>query len=80
MLIADEVVLCRCRIGHTFYTNSYLLKGEPRPECVACQCPLTFRHILIDCIDFSHVRQKYFNKASMRELFHEVKPELILDF
>ena len=76
----DEVVLCRCRIGHTFYTNSYLLKGEPAPECIACQCPLTVRHILIDCIDFVHIRRKYFNKASMRELFHDVKPELILDF
>ena len=76
----DEVVLGRCRIGHTFYTNSYLLKAEQRPDCIGCQCPLTVRHILIDCTDFSHIRQKYFNKASMRDLFNDIKPELILDF
>ena len=76
----DEVVLGRCRIGHTFYTNSYLLKAEPRPDCIGCQCPLTVRHILIDCTDFSHIRQKYFNKASMRDLFNDIKPEIILDF
>ena len=74
----DEVVLCRIRIGHTFFTNSHLLKGEP--ECVACQCRLTVKHILIECADFVHIRQNYFTQASMRELFREVKSSLILDF
>ena len=76
----DEVVLCRCRIGHTLYTDLYLLKGEPRPECVACQCPLTVRHILIDCVDFAHIRQRYFNQRSIQDLFREVEPNLIFKF
>ena len=49
----EDVVLTRCRIGHTFLTNSYLLKRECQPECVPCQEPLTVKHILVDC-KFGH--------------------------
>ena len=73
----DEVVLCRSRIGHTFLTHSYLLKGEPIPECVPCQCPLTVRHILVECIDFDIIRSNYFNVASIHELFRDVRPSVI---
>ena len=31
----DDVVLCRARIGHDYFTNVYLLKGELRPICAA---------------------------------------------
>ena len=41
---------------------------------------MTVRHILINCTDFSNVRPNYYNKASMRDLFNDVKPEIILDF
>ena len=29
----DDVVLCRARIGHAYFTNGYLLRGELRPMC-----------------------------------------------
>ena len=45
----EEVVLARCRIGHTRYTHSFLLQGEPPPECIPCAEPLSVKHILIDC-------------------------------
>ena len=32
----DEVVLSRLRLGHSYRTHSFLLKGEPPPECVTC--------------------------------------------
>ena len=32
----DKVVLSRLRLGHIYLTHSYLLKGEPPPECVTC--------------------------------------------
>ena len=41
----DEVVLSRL-------IHSYLLKGEPPSECVACSCCLTISHILVDCIEY----------------------------
>ena len=48
----DETVLRRCRIGHTFYTHSYILKGEDRPRCVGCDEDITVKHIFIDCVNF----------------------------
>ena len=32
----EQVVLTRCRIGHSRLTHSYLLKNEERPECIQC--------------------------------------------
>ena len=37
----DEVVLSRLKLGHSYLTHSYLLKGEPPPECFTCKCRLT---------------------------------------
>ena len=37
----DDVVLCRARIGHAYFTNGYLLRGELRPMC--CNTRLTVR-------------------------------------
>ena len=76
----EETVLTRVRIGHSRLTHSYLMKGEDPPECVPCQCPLTMKHILIDCIDFHNTRIQYFNVHSMKELFDNVQPTLILSF
>jgi len=76
----EEVVLARCRIGHTHVTHSYLLKQEEQPECVFCVEPFTVKHFLIDCIDLALVRQKYFNVDSMFQLFNSVHYENILLF
>jgi hypothetical protein len=76
----EEVVLCRTRIGHTYLTHSYLLKGEARPECAGCNCPLTVRHILLDCTTYNLQRQRRFSVASMKELFSRVSSETILTF
>ena len=35
----EEVTLARLRIGHTFITHSFLLKGEDWPLCIPCQEP-----------------------------------------
>ena len=31
----EEVVLSRLRIGHTYFTHSYILRQEDPPECTA---------------------------------------------
>ena len=48
----DEVVLSRLKLGHSYLTHSYLLKGEPPPECVTCNGRLTISHILVECIEY----------------------------
>jgi len=76
----DEVVINRFRIGHTRCTHSYLLTGADQPECTTCQCPLTVKHILVDCFNFNNTRNKHFIASSMEELFRTVNVHNILDF
>ena len=52
-------------------THVYLLSGDI-PECGTCQCPLTVKHILMDCVDFSDVRNKHFVASSIKDLFENV--------
>ena len=76
----EEVVLARCRIGHTRYTHSFLFQGEEPPECIPCAEPLSVKHILIDCVDFVPMRQRYYTVTSMRDLFDRITPNDIFDF
>jgi hypothetical protein len=76
----DETVLRRCRIGHTFYTHSYILKGEDRPRCVGCDEDLTVRHILLDCVDFATHRAGFYSSPNLKHLFTQVPGHLILSF
>ena len=76
----DQSVFNRCRIGHSRLTHEFLLKGEPPPECIPCNCPLTIKHLLIECVDFNDVRQRFYQVPTLQDLFKTVKPEVILDF
>ena len=76
----DELVLHRARLGHTYITHCYLLKGEDQPECIPCQSPLTVEHILLHCIDFSLIRPKYYSVNSLNELFSTVAPIKMINF
>ena len=53
----EQVVLTRCRVGHSYVTHSYLLKGDPMPVCIQCNCCFTVKHILLDCVDFNDARK-----------------------
>ncbi|GFR90533.1 RNA-directed DNA polymerase from transposon X-element [Elysia marginata] len=48
----QETVVSRLRIGHSWITHEYLLKGEQQPYCTACECPFTVKHILVECCRF----------------------------
>ncbi len=52
----------------------------PVPECVFCACPLTIRHVLLDCADLILLHQQYFNAVSMSDLFLNVNGQTILVF
>ena len=54
----EEIVLCRLRLGHTRYTHSYLINRDPRPECDDCHCPLTVKHILVECPAYADQRRQ----------------------
>jgi len=76
----DSVLLNRLRIGHTRLTHSYLLSGDDLPECDTCQCPLTVKHILIECVDLNDVRNKQFVASSIEDVFNNVEAQKIVDF
>ena len=70
----------RIRIGHTRLTHEHLLNAETTPKCEICGCPITIKHLLMECQKFQHIRQKYFNVQDMKTLFEETSPYKILDF
>ena len=76
----EESVLARIRIGHTHLTHRFLLKGEDPPQCIACDCQLTVKHILFDCVDFIESRNRHFNVDTFKELFEKVPPDSILSY
>jgi len=51
-----------------------------QPECMTCQCPLTVKHILVECTDFNDSRTKYFVTSCLEELFRTVDVRNVLDF
>ena len=76
----DQVVLTRCRIGHSRFTHEYNVKGEPQPECIPCDCKFTMKHLLLECSDFSDIRRKYFTVNTMKDLFSVVPYQSVLNF
>ena len=76
----EEVILARCRIGHTRLTHSYLLQREEQPECVFCLEPLTVKHLLLDCVDLALVRQQHFTVGTMNQLFNNVPHDNIISY
>ena len=76
----DDVKLTRLRIGHSRFTHKHYLLNEDSPECIPSQCPLTVKHILIECIDTSDIRRQYFNCADLKTLFKSVAGDTILAF
>ena len=55
----EEVVLSRLRIGHTYFSHSYILRREDPPECTACQDIYSVRHVCFITIDVIHLRSRH---------------------
>ena len=77
-----EVVLTRLRIGHTRLTHSHLVCTEDAPRCAECNCPLTVRHVLVECPSLTPARSKYFTCGDLKELFSSgrTSPDSILSY
>ena len=76
----EEVTLARLRIGHTFITHSFLLKGEDWPMCIPCQEPFSVKHFLLDCTHFRIIRSRFYRVNILKELFDTVEPVRIFSF
>ena len=76
----EESVLKRIPICHTHLTHFFLLKGEDLPQCIACDCRLTVKHTLFDCVDFIESRNRQFSANNFKELFEKVPPDSILSY
>ena len=76
----EQVILTRCRMGHSRLTHSYLLNNEERPECIPCNSIFSLKHVLIDCVDVADVRQTFYNANSLSNLFTNVAGDTILQY
>ena len=61
----SEVSLCRLRIGHTLYTHQHLMERRDEPVCVSCQVPLTVKHFLVECCEYTDVRNRVFQRRNL---------------
>ena len=43
--------------------------GDPPPEFIGCQSPLTLKRILLNCVDFLVLRQQFYSAGNMHDLF-----------
>jgi len=50
-----------------------LLSGDDLPERGTCQCPLTVKHILVECVDLNDLRNKHFVAYSIKDVFDNDK-------
>ena len=66
----EEIVLARAHIGHSYMTHSYLLKGDPMPECIPCYCALTVKHILIEWKCIINILMYHISKLCLRMLIN----------
>ena len=76
----EQVVLTRCRIGHSKLTHSYLLNNEERLECIPCNFNGSLRHVLIVCVDVADIRQTFYNANSLSNLFTNVAGDTFCNF
>ena len=73
------IYISHIRIGHTYFSHSYILRREDPPECTACQI-YSVRHVLIDCIDIGLIRPRFYSVPDMKTLFHTVSVDRIISF
>ena len=45
-----------------------------------CGIPLTVKHILVECANFSDIREKYFTVSSLADLLNRVDNHTVIGF
>ena len=72
--------LAALRIGHSYLTHCYLLKGEPQPFCVSCNEALTINHLLTNCAEFADSRRKHYSTNTLEEVLTSANYAHVLSF
>jgi len=67
-------------MGHGRITHSYLLNNEERPEFIPCNSNYSLKYALIECVEFSDVRQTFYIVTNTSDLFTNVADDTILKF
>ncbi|MPC99571.1 hypothetical protein E2C01_094994 [Portunus trituberculatus] len=62
-----QTLLTRLRIGHTYFTQRYLLTRDPQPYREDCLVPLTVRHVLVDCPNLIELRHRFLYRCPGRD-------------
>lgn len=62
--VAEQKVLTRLRIGHTWLSHSYKLAKTDPPKCNVCNSDLTADHLIRNCVGYADQRETY-NTESM---------------
>ena len=76
----DGTVCARLRIGHSYLTHCYLLKGEPQPFCISCNEALTINHLLTNCAEFADSRRKHYSTNTLEEVLSSGNYAHVLSF
>ena len=74
----EQVVLPKCRIGHSGITHSYLLNNEEQPECIPCNSNYSLTHALLDCMDVSDICLTFYNVSYIVDVFRKAAGDTIL--
>ena len=76
----QDIILSRIRIGYTYLTHTYLLKGETLPWCTCCNQLLTVSLILVDCKKYKNIRKKSYHATTLALLFKDVPAFQIIEY
>ena len=58
----------------------YLLDNGERAECIQCGSNHSPRHIFVDFLDVSDIRQTFYNVNTLSDLYTNVEGDTILKF
>ena len=72
----EETVTARLHIGHSFFTHSFLLKGEEPPMCIGCDQRLTIEQFYL-IVQILLKQERAILQLSLYVLFEEISMEKI---
>ncbi|KAJ3619210.1 hypothetical protein MTP99_004912 [Tenebrio molitor] len=75
----ESVILRRLRIGHTALTHKHLLERSNTPTSRRCNTPTTVKHILLDCPNLQHHREKNQLANNMTTILN-TEPEHVIQY
>ena len=64
----------------SFMSDRFCFLCEDRSRCVGCDEDITVNHNLLDCVDFSDQRPRFYSLPNLKHLFTQVPGHQILSF